>query len=111
MVCGIFWVAMVPDLSLVANSFCHIPLFLQMQTSLQQMLTILQTQQKEIEQLRSELSQQTQSNEAIETLQSQLDRLEGALSSKVAGALSEHHTVQCILRHKSLGKNVKCYPV
>ena len=69
----------------------------EMQTSLQDMLTILQAQQKEIEQLRSSLSQQRQTGETIEALQNQLDQLEGALSSKVTGALTQHHHVQCIL--------------
>lgn len=68
-----------------------------MQNSLQHMLTILQTQQSEIKNLRSELQQQQQSNEAVEHLQSQLDQLEEALSSTVTGALTQHHNAQCIL--------------
>ena len=68
-----------------------------MQTSLQDMLTLLQGQQREISELRVALDQQRQTNQSVEALQGQLDQLEGALSSKVTGALTQHQHTQCIL--------------
>ena len=70
---------------------------MQLQTSVQQMLQLLQIQQREIESLRLELQQQQQTSEVVGNLQSQIDGLEGAMVSKVIGVLSQHSQSESIL--------------
>ena len=62
----------------------------QLQASVQQMLNMLQYQQREIESIRSELQDKEESGQVMSNLQTQMDNLEGALASRVAASLSEH---------------------
>ena len=69
----------------------------QLHNSVQQMLGMLTTQQTEIEHLRTELEMQRHSASVVSNLQSQIDKLEGAVANKVAGALDQHSQTECIL--------------
>ena len=69
----------------------------QLQTSVQTMVSLLQQQHTEIEQLQYLLSQQRGQTHSMETLQEHIENLEAVLTSKVAGALSQHSQTECIL--------------
>lgn len=69
----------------------------QLQCSVQQMVSLLQTQQREIEHLRSEFNQQLGTSDKLEGLQSQIDNLEGLLTSKVSETLTQHSVTESIL--------------
>ncbi len=71
----------------------------QLQTSMEQMLSLLQHQQQEMTVLKEELGQQKHTVTVIETLQSQMDNLQVALETKVTGALSQHSHTESILLH------------
>ncbi len=61
------------------------------------MLVLLRTQQQEIEMLRLELTQQRNTTDTVNALQSHILNLESALSTRLVGALSEHSVTECIL--------------
>ncbi len=69
----------------------------QLQTSMQQMLSLLQFQQREIESIRSELQSKEETGQVMTNLQAQMDSLEHALASRVAASLSEHTQSEGIL--------------
>ena len=61
------------------------------------MLSLLQTQQREIEHLRTELNNQRGSDNKLEGLQSQIDSLENLLTNKVSETLTQHSLTESIL--------------
>jgi ssRNA-specific RNase YbeY (16S rRNA maturation enzyme) len=69
----------------------------QMKLSMQSMVSLLQTQQQEIEQLRMEIRVQQQATDTISSLQSHIATLETDLTSRLTGALDQHSQSESIL--------------
>ena len=83
----------------------------QLQASVQQMLSMLQYQQREIESIRSELQDKQETGQVMSNLQTQMDNLEGALASRVAASLSEHTQSEGILFVRPVVKLIEVYLV
>ena len=72
-------------------------MFQQLQRSVQQMMEMLSDQQREISQLRSEVSRQRAVAANVSQLSVQLDSLSSAVTDRVAEVLTEQQQVDCIL--------------
>lgn len=83
----------------------HLPvLSLQLQASVQSMVSLLEQQVAELSELRAGLHEQRVQAQNVLSLQEHIAQLEAALASKVTGALSQHAQTEAERLQRALGE-------